>query len=163
LESCKWLEIGTREKQARKCMHSIILLCSPELDLWPLNGSSNVQSFLVSMIYAWVWCLIPISLGDGIIMENSPLWLHGWLGIPQVSSPNAKMHIHLHVKYPLLLSYFNEYMNVLTNFNTTHQYQISWNSVQLFLSFYMHTDSMNNFNRRSTKLQMCVKKKVNCE
>jgi hypothetical protein len=47
--------------------------------------------------------------------------------------------------------------NILTDFSKISQYQISWKSVQRFLSF-MNVEGQNNFNRNSAYLQRCIKK-----
>jgi hypothetical protein len=60
--------------------------------------------------------------------RNSPL------GLPSLSFRTAETRGGFHVKWPLLWSDFNQNRNVLTHFNATHQYNISWKSVQLFLS-----------------------------
>jgi hypothetical protein len=78
-------------------------------------------------------------LGDDVIMQDSPTWLHCWLvishmKIPQVtkitwgfsmkSFSHAKVHVGLHVKCPLLLSDFNEKWNMSANFSKSAQYKI---------------------------------------
>jgi hypothetical protein len=45
----------------------------------------------------------------------------------------AEMHIGSHVKYPLLLSDFNQNWNVWTRFSKTPECKISWKSIQPFL------------------------------
>jgi hypothetical protein len=36
-------------------------------------------SHLTSMAFLRVRCLMPVWLGDDVMMENSPTWLHGYL------------------------------------------------------------------------------------
>jgi hypothetical protein len=57
--------------------------------------------------------------------------LSGW-GFPTQSILHAEMHVGLHSKFLLFLSNLNQNWNVLTNFSSNPQYQISWKSVQWF-------------------------------
>jgi hypothetical protein len=59
-------------RQVKKCTHSLAFL--PEFDL--CKWCQQHQSCLVSKMFALVKCL-----GGGDIMEDSPTWLCGWLGI----------------------------------------------------------------------------------
>ena len=51
----------------------------------------------------------------------------------------SKMYIAFHVKYPLLLSDFNESLSFSTDFRKNAKYQFSWKSVQWNRGFF-HAD-----------------------
>ena len=61
------------------------------------------------------------------------------------------MYTHLHIKYPLLLSDFNENLIFSTDFRKIFEYQISWKSVQWEPNCSMRTDGQTDrakFNSR---------------
>jgi len=49
-------------------------------------------------------------------------------------------YIHLHIYWPIFLSSVNKIRIFLTDFNKSHQYQISWKSVQWEPGWYMWMD-----------------------
>jgi hypothetical protein len=123
-------------QQVRKSMHHVtILVCSQEFELWPLltvpvmPQLSGVKNLCIGKD---VWH--PVCLGDNITKVYS-LWLYGWLetlhaeisqvsmvikvawGFPHPITFMHRAHVHLHVKYPLLLSDIKQSWHVFTNFN----------------------------------------------
>jgi hypothetical protein len=64
-----------------------------------------------------------------------------------VSDILLKMYIVLHVKYPLVLSDFNETWIFLTDFRKKLKHQISWKSVQWEPSCSMRTDGRTDMTK----------------
>jgi hypothetical protein len=67
---------------------------------------------------------------------------------------DKKIHIDLHVKYPLFLTNFNGTLIFSTDFRKIHKYQISWKTVQREPSCSMRTNGQTQ--RRTDMMELTV-------
>jgi hypothetical protein len=104
---------------------------SKEMQFKPGKQKQGTRKCPITLV--WVYCLVPLLLGDDIITQDSHgippcVCAAGWGFLmhrfPTQSHSQAGMHVVLHVKCPLL-SDFNHNWAVTTNFSKTVQYQIS--------------------------------------
>jgi hypothetical protein len=122
-------------------MHSITFLaCSAGFDLWSLWLVHVMLELSAFMSLVWVGCLVPVWLGDDIIMEGFFIWLHGWREISHRWFTYIKTHVGLQVKCLLLLFNFSQNYNMATDISETCQYDIWRKSMSPFSCCYMQTD-----------------------